>query len=234
MNTSSSTSNRPSTANGMIHHRHHSLSTNFDNDKQANGMSVLPHRSTPKTTTVHKSGMMRCIPLVIFMAFAFIMVSVQRTAYVDQRTLNEISAIRPSTTRSYEDKETTVKNKIIPVVQDVDAKAVADTVLESADSNIITSTKQLQQELPKEKSFLDAARKTGTDKVKGLAYLPDCLKDDSTCTRPSCEREKCRPWGHFYHTMYQSKFGKYTLPGTEPFQLLEIGFVSYPISVASS
>lgn len=75
-----------------------------------------------------------------------------------------------------------------------------------------------------EKSFLDIARQTGTDKVKGLAYLSDCLEDDSKCTRPSCVRETCRPWGHFYHTMYQQRLGKYSLPGTEAFQLLEIGF----------
>jgi hypothetical protein len=199
---------------------------NFDNDKQARGMPVLPHRSPPNITEVQKSGMIRFIPFAIFIVFGFTMVSFQRIAYVDQRMLDENSAVRLSTTRLYGGNELTVINKI-PVEQEVDAKAVANTVLESADNVIVTPTKQSQQELPKEKSFLDAARKTGTDKVKGLAYLPDCLKDDSTCTRPSCEREKCRPWGHFYHTMYQSRFGKYTLPDTEPFQLLEIGFVSY-------
>jgi hypothetical protein len=75
-------------------------------------------------------------------------------------------------------------------------------------------------------SFFELARQTGTDKVKGIAYLPSCLEDDSTCTRPSCEREKCRPWGHFYHTMYQQKFSKF-LNSNESFQLLEIGYVRY-------
>jgi hypothetical protein len=74
-----------------------------------------------------------------------------------------------------------------------------------------------------EKSFLESGMKTGTDKVLGLDYLPGCLKHDATCTRPSCLRENCRPFGHFYQTMYQQRLGKYTLPSTEPFQFLEIG-----------
>lgn len=77
-----------------------------------------------------------------------------------------------------------------------------------------------------EPSFFELARQTGTDKVKGVAYLPSCLEDDSTCTRPSCEREKCRPWGHFYHTMYQQKLSKY-LNSDEDFLLVEIGYVSF-------
>ena len=82
-----------------------------------------------------------------------------------------------------------------------------------------------------EPSFLKLAKQTGTDKVKGIAYLPSCLEDDSTCTRPSCEREKCRPWGHFYQTMYQQKLSKFLDP-KESFQLMEIGYVS--IFIASS
>ena len=76
-----------------------------------------------------------------------------------------------------------------------------------------------------EPSFFELARTTGTDKVKGVAYLPSCLQDDSTCTRPSCEREKCRPWGHFYHTLYQKKLSTFLNPD-ESFQLVEIGYVS--------
>jgi hypothetical protein len=75
-----------------------------------------------------------------------------------------------------------------------------------------------------EPSFYELARETGTDKVKGLSYLPSCLEDDSKCTRPSCERETCRPWGHFYQTMYQQKLTKFLDPD-ESFQLLEIGYV---------
>jgi hypothetical protein len=78
-----------------------------------------------------------------------------------------------------------------------------------------------------EKSFYDIANAAGTDKVAGVTKLPICLANDSSCTRPSCVREECRPWGHFYHTMYQSRLGKFTVPNTEPFQFLEIGYVSY-------
>mmetsp|Transcript_3968 Transcript_3968/g.8542 ORF Transcript_3968/g.8542 Transcript_3968/m.8542 type:complete len:435 (-) Transcript_3968:1822-3126(-) len=75
----------------------------------------------------------------------------------------------------------------------------------------------------KKPSFLEFARETGTDKVKGVAYLPSCLEDDLTCTRPSCERKKCRPWGHFYHTMYQQKLSAFLDPD-DSFQLVEIGY----------
>lgn len=74
-----------------------------------------------------------------------------------------------------------------------------------------------------EPSFFDLAKVTGTDKVKGNAYLQDCLENDSLCTRPSCERKKCRPWGHFYETIYQQKFSKF-LKKDDSFQLLEIGY----------
>jgi hypothetical protein len=77
-----------------------------------------------------------------------------------------------------------------------------------------------------EKSFLEIGLRTGTDKVEAVKQLDRCLKDDNVCVRPSCVREECRPWGHYYHTMYQSRFGKYTLPSTDRFQFLEIGYVS--------
>ena len=79
---------------------------------------------------------------------------------------------------------------------------------------------------PEEKSFLEIGLQTGTDKVEAVKHLERCLKEDNFCVRPSCVRETCRPWGHFYHTMYQSRFGKFTLPDTKPFQFLEIGYVS--------
>ena len=83
----------------------------------------------------------------------------------------------------------------------------------------------------KEPSFYELARNTGTDKVKGVSYLPSCLEDDSTCTRPSCERERCRPWGHFYHTMYQQKLRKFLDPN-ESLQMLEVGYVRIQSQVA--
>jgi hypothetical protein len=75
-----------------------------------------------------------------------------------------------------------------------------------------------------EPSFYELGRETETDKVMGVPSLPSCLEDDSTCTRPSCEREKCRPYGHFFHTMYQQKLSTFLNPD-ESFQMLEIGYI---------
>jgi hypothetical protein len=84
----------------------------------------------------------------------------------------------------------------------------------------------------REKSFYEVGVPTNTDKVAGSRNLPACLANDEKCIRPGCVREECRPWGHWYHTMYQQRLGKYTLPDTEPFQFLEIGFVSCCIVTA--
>lgn len=35
---------------------------------------------------------------------------------------------------------------------------------------------------------------------------------------------KGRPFGHFYHTMYQQTIGSYSLDDAAPFQFLEVGF----------
>eukprot|EP00986_Skeletonema_menzelii_P015236 scaffold11328_cov97-Skeletonema_menzelii.AAC.1 len=35
-----------------------------------------------------------------------------------------------------------------------------------------------------ERSFFETAEKTGTDKVTAPMRLPDCLKNDASCTRP--------------------------------------------------
>jgi hypothetical protein len=137
------------------------------------------------------------LPIMALVSFLLFMVSINRMAFSDHRTL---SSTNLSTSTA--------------------------TILRTT-NNIKINSSPIDLQRPvkyQEKSFLEAAKKTGTDKVKGLAYLPNCLKDDATCTRPSCERESCRPWGHFYHTLYQQRLGKYTLPSTEPFQLLEIGF----------
>ncbi len=75
-----------------------------------------------------------------------------------------------------------------------------------------------------EKDFKEIARKTGTDKVAGYTSLPGCLKDRETCTRKECEREVCRPWGHFYDTLYNRWLKKYSSDEAEEIQFLEIGF----------
>eukprot|EP00542_Grammatophora_oceanica_P009888 CAMPEP_0194042840 /NCGR_PEP_ID=MMETSP0009_2-20130614/14573_1 /TAXON_ID=210454 /ORGANISM="Grammatophora oceanica, Strain CCMP 410" /LENGTH=401 /DNA_ID=CAMNT_0038686847 /DNA_START=98 /DNA_END=1303 /DNA_ORIENTATION=+ len=74
------------------------------------------------------------------------------------------------------------------------------------------------------RDFLTIAKKFGTDKVQGKFRLPGCLANDATCTRPSCVKEECRPWGHYYQTMYQSRLADFSRDDTEPFQFLEIGF----------
>jgi hypothetical protein len=76
-----------------------------------------------------------------------------------------------------------------------------------------------------QRNFLDIGRRSGTDKVAGNAMLEACLEDPETCTsKSSITKDACRPWGHFYNTMYQQRLGPHSTPDTEPFQFLEIGF----------
>ena len=75
-----------------------------------------------------------------------------------------------------------------------------------------------------ERNFYLLGLKTKTDKVTAPGRLPDCLKNDAICTRPSCVRPECRPWGHHYDTIYQQRLGPYSRDDTDPFQFLEIGF----------
>ncbi|KAL7442946.1 hypothetical protein ACHAXM_008636 [Skeletonema potamos] len=75
-----------------------------------------------------------------------------------------------------------------------------------------------------ERNFYQIGLGTGTDKVTAPGRLPECLKDDSSCTRPGCVRPECRPWGHHYDTIYQQRLGPYSRYDTDPFQFLEIGF----------
>jgi hypothetical protein len=81
-------------------------------------------------------------------------------------------------------------------------------------------------ELDRELDFYSIGSKAHTDKVAAINRLSQCLKDENVpCgIRPGCQRIKCRPWGHFYQTLYQSRMGKYSKMNVEPFQVLEIGF----------
>jgi len=74
------------------------------------------------------------------------------------------------------------------------------------------------------RNFLEVAQTTNTDKIAGYEYLPDCLANNKTCTRPDAERETCRPWGHFYDTIYTPWLGKYSTEDAAPIQFVEIGF----------
>ena len=99
----------------------------------------------------------------------------------------------------------------------------------------------------KQSSFKAIALKHGTDKVEGHEQLPLCLKNPKVCVRGGCVNPRCRPWGHFYDTMYQSRLGHLSATATarqrgsnaradtrnekgggerepDPFQVLEIGF----------
>ena len=75
-----------------------------------------------------------------------------------------------------------------------------------------------------ERNFYVIGKKTSTDKVTVPGYLPRCLKNDASCTRPNCTRPECRPWGHHYDTIYQHRLGPFSRDDVEPFQFLEIGF----------
>jgi len=92
------------------------------------------------------------------------------------------------------------------------------TIVEPAVPAISTSSTST------ERNFFEIAKKSLTDKVQGLITLPECLEHPEKCTRKGCKREECRAWGHFYHTMYQDKLGKYSTDDAEPFQFLEIGY----------
>ena len=72
-------------------------------------------------------------------------------------------------------------------------------------------------------NFREIGEETETDKVAGYKFLPECLENPDLCVRKDCKRPECRPWGHFYDTMYQSRLGHLSTPDAEPFQFLEIG-----------
>jgi len=76
-----------------------------------------------------------------------------------------------------------------------------------------------------ELDFYSLGLASHTDKVAAISH-EHCYKTDGkdTCTRAGCKNLKCRPWGHYYQTMYQSRLGKYSKSTAAPFQFLEIGF----------
>lgn len=75
-----------------------------------------------------------------------------------------------------------------------------------------------------ERDFLSIGGKLHTDKVAANDLLEQCLETGQACVRPKSKNPRCRPWGHFYNTLYQSRLGAYSTNHTEPFQFLEIGF----------
>lgn len=77
---------------------------------------------------------------------------------------------------------------------------------------------------PPHPAFFDVAEKTGTDKVLGYKNLQSCLNETKGCSFPQDQRETCRPWGHFYDTIYDRWLAPYSKKDAGPFQFLEIGF----------
>ena len=71
--------------------------------------------------------------------------------------------------------------------------------------------------------FREVAQKTGTDKVQGHIRLPPCIEDPKMCIHPDYDNQKCRPFGHFYDTIYDRWLGPYAT-GNIPMQFLEIGY----------
>lgn len=98
-----------------------------------------------------------------------------------------------------------------------------ERVIESLEEEFETIVSE-KSSLSTERDFYEIARKTGSDKVDAHQRLPGCLENRESCTRKGCEREACRPWGHFYDIIYNRWLKKHSTDDAEPFQFLEIGF----------
>ena len=116
-----------------------------------------------------------------------------------------------------------MQNNVCPLKEDCNCEhLINETTLHQAAETV--SEKSSAAVVSKEKSFYDIGLSYGTDKVQGPTQFGTCLKDEARCVRPGCVQKECRPWGHWYHTLYQQRLGKYSLEETEPFQFMEIGF----------
>ncbi|KAI2509699.1 cephalosporin hydroxylase [Fragilaria crotonensis] len=99
-----------------------------------------------------------------------------------------------------------------------------ETELESSVEELKSSVEELDASGDPELDFYSLGLKTYTDKVAAISH-EGCYKNSKrTRARAGCKNERCRPWGHYYQTMYQSRLGKYSKASAEPFQFLEIGF----------
>jgi len=75
-----------------------------------------------------------------------------------------------------------------------------------------------------ERDFYAIGKTHETDKVAAPGRLAGCIGNDDSCTRPSCVRPECRPWGHHYDTLYQQRLGPFSRDDVAKFQFLEVGF----------
>ena len=96
------------------------------------------------------------------------------------------------------------------------------TPVKSSTTPVINSIAPVQTST--ERDFKEIGIATGTDKIAAYEKLPFCLNDSKKCTRPHYEREVCRPWGHFYDTIYNRWLKKYSADDSEKIQVLEIGY----------
>lgn len=106
------------------------------------------------------------------------------------------------------------------------AKTEPPVAIQEPASTISISTNNRQMQSSTARDFLAIAKKTGTDKVEGHANLQKCVEHGDTCLKPKFVREKCRPWGHFYDTLYQRWLEPFSRDDAAKFQFLEIGFYS--------
>jgi hypothetical protein len=170
---------------------------------------MFKSRSKVKGQSVHPQS--NLISFLLGAAFSFVVLSQS-----PQGACTEVSRLFRSLQQQQQQEDNTSSLDVssIPVEKKTDTQT-KELPLESSCS-CDSSEKG-------EKSFLLLGQQMSTDKVAALTRLPNCLKT-GICTRPNCTREECRPWGHFYHTLYQQRMGKYSLESMEPFQFLEIGF----------
>lgn len=111
-----------------------------------------------------------------------------------------------------------------------EVKALIDAAVKKAlkDANINPSSSSLAASaspalITTRHDFQELGLKAGTDKIRGYRELPKCLEDEKNCIHAGHENPLCRPWGHFYDTIYERWLAPYTSSNT-PMQFLEIGY----------
>lgn len=111
-------------------------------------------------------------------------------------------------------------------IDDDDDEASVDSIESPAVRSPVECDEETSLSSPQGRDFLEIAKKTNTDKVAGHDQLPRCLKNNDSCPKmlKNSEREVCRPWGHFYDTIYNRWLKDYSKDDSDPIQFLEIGF----------
>lgn len=162
---------------------------------------------------------MKCPSSTTILFLANVIFMVCSVAWMTHMTLlqNDTSSLRQQAAASH-------AAPVLRQAQVVSSKSSALPALKSSGRRVSTVRVDVKDVQEGQRDFLAIAMTTGTDKVLANQLLEKCLTDEKMCVRPGCAREACRPWGHFYNTMYQRWLGPYSTDTTEPFQFLEIGF----------